>query len=270
MRVCYSLLVCPDSVHYSMFMLTTVSASQAAAQFGGPPGSYNNNDDGGDDNNPYSQYGGGEGEGFGGPPPANAKMIITAHAICATVAFGILFPSGGIMIRILSFRGLWLVHGLFQILAYVIYIAAFAMGVWMATHIDMMHNKHPVIGVICLLLLFLQPFLGFIHHFAFKKYSRRVFWSYAHIWIGRFVITLGIINGGLGLQLAQKINFNPPKQSYIIAYAVVAGAMWLLYVASAIFGEVKRRKSQYTPVNQQGPPPYKREAMGSRDGVQYA
>jgi hypothetical protein len=242
-------------------------ASLAAAQFGGPPGGYNGNDNNGNSNDPYS---GGRDGGFGdGPPPKNAKLIITAHAICATVAFAILFPSGGIMIRILSFRGLWLVHGLFQILAYLVYIAAFAMGVWMATHINMMHNKHPVIGVICLLLLFLQPFLGFIHHFAFKKYSRRVFWSYAHIWIGRFVITLGIINGGLGLQLAQRINFNPPKQSYIIAYAVVAGVMWLLYVASAIFGEAKRRKSKYAAVSQE-PPPYKREALGSREGAQYA
>lgn len=173
------------------------------------------------------------------------------------------------MIRIFSFRGLWLVHGLFQIFAYIVYIAAFAMGIWMAYHIDMLHNHHPIIGMICFVLLLVQPFLGFIHHFAFKKYSRRVFWSYAHLWIGRIVITLGIINGGLGLQLSQKINFNPPKQSYIIAYAVVAGVMWLLYVASAIYGESKRRRSQYAAVSQ-GPPPYKREAADSRDGVQYA
>jgi hypothetical protein len=172
------------------------------------------------------------------------------------------------MIRVLSFRGLWLVHGIFQIIAYVIFLAAVAMGVWMATHINMLTDKHPIIGLVCVALLFLQPFLGFIHHFAYKKYSRRVFWSYAHIWIGRFVITLGIVNGGLGLQLSQRIGFNPPSQTVIIAYAVVAGVMWLLYIASAIYGENKRRKAQYTAVSQ-GPPPYKREAHGSRD-TQYA
>lgn len=161
------------------------------------------------------------------------------------------------MIRLFSFRGLWIVHGIFQIIALIIFMGAVGLGIWMARSIDQFHEAHPIIGLVCFALLLIQPILGFIHHFAFKKYSRRVFWSYAHLWIGRFVITLGIINGGLGLQLSKKIGFAPPQQSTIIAYGVVAGVIWLIYVASAIYGENKRKKSQYAAVNQQ--PPYKRE-----------
>ena len=95
-------------------------------------------------------------------------------------------------------------------------------------------------------------------------------WSYAHIWLGRIAITLGIINGGLGLQLSTKVGKFTPSKGAVIGYAVVAGLIWLIYVASAIYGENKRRKAQYAAVSQ-APPPYKQErASRSGDGVQYA
>jgi len=89
-----------------------------------------------------------------------------------------------------------------------------------------------------------MPALGIIHHKLFKHYQRRTFWSYAHIWLGRTVITLGIINGGLGFLLANNTRSGP------IAYGVIAGIMWLIYVTSAIIGERKRAK---VPA---GPPKY--------------
>lgn len=196
--------------------------------------------------------------------------MITAHAILATVAFGLLFPSGSILIRLGSFRGLWLVHGIFQLVTYVFYIAASAIGIYMATHLNLMSHSHPTIGTLLLLLLFFQPFLGFVHHSAFKKHNRRVFWSHAHVWLGRFVITLGIINGGLGLQLSAKLGAFAPEQSTIIGYSVAAGVIWLIYVASAIYGESKRRKASRGPLN--APPPNKNERSdgGESGAVQYA
>ena len=81
------------------------------------------------------------------------------------------------------------------------------------------------------------------------------------------MITLGIINGGLGLQLAKKTRMFPPMQSTVIAYSVVAGVIWLIYVASAIYGERKRGRSQLAAAGK-SPPPNKQERGG--DGVQYA
>lgn len=160
----------------------------------------------------------------------------------ASLAFVLLFPIGGILIRLGSFRGLWLVHGLFQLLAYLIYIAAFGIGIYLAMNMpgELLSNSHPIIGIVLLVLLFLQPFLGLLHHVMFKKHSRRVVWSYGHIWLGRIAITLGIINGGLGLRLARITGMGAPSDGQMVAYGVVGGVMWLAYVGAAVYGEVRR------------------------------
>ncbi|KAK4548066.1 hypothetical protein LTR36_010786 [Oleoguttula mirabilis] len=224
-----------------------------------------------------SSYGGSSGSSSNGSSYdsffSNYTVIITAHAVLATLAFGLLFPVGGIMIRLASFRGLWWIHGVFQTFAFILYIAAFALGVYMASNLQMLHLAHPIIGIVLFVLLIFQPILGFLHHVMFKKHSRRVIWSYGHIWLGRFVITLGIINGGLGLQLAQRTRFLAPPQGSIIAYSVVAGIIWVIYMASAIYGETKRRsnsaKGDITP-----PPQYEesRHRRGAKRGemTQYA
>ena len=48
------------------------------------------------------------------------------------------------------------------------------------------------------------------------------------------MITLGIINGGIGLYLAGASN------SLKIAYGVVAGIMWVLWMLFAVLGEFRR------------------------------
>jgi hypothetical protein len=51
------------------------------------------------------------------------------------------------------------------------------------------------------------------------------------------MITLGIINGGLGLQLTGA------SRSATIAYSVIAAIMWLLWAATAVFAESRRRRA---------------------------
>jgi hypothetical protein len=73
----------------------------------------------------------------------------------------------------------------------------------------------------------------------FKKYSHRTFWSYAHLWIGRLAITLGIINGGLGFKLADSMGMS--SKPGMIAYGVIAGLVWLAWVAATVVGERRRK-----------------------------
>jgi hypothetical protein len=75
--------------------------------------------------------------------------------------------------------------------------------------------------VVCVLAI--QPALGFIHHSQFAKTGARGIFSYAHIWWGRIWLILGVINGGLGLQLAGASN------SLVIAYSVIAAVMYVVY-----------------------------------------
>lgn len=59
-------------------------------------------------------------------------------------------------------------------------------------------------------------------------------WSYAHIWTGRILITLGIINGGLGMQLAKV------SRDGKIAYGVCAGFIWVVWMAIAVASDIRK------------------------------
>lgn len=186
----------------------------------------------------------------------NQKMLV-AHGAIATVTFAILFPFGAIGIRLASFTGLVWVHAAFQGFAYLMYIVAFGLGVYIANQKNELDQYHPIIGIVVFALLFFQPILGFLHHAMFKKYQSRTFWSYAHLWLGRLVITLGIINGGLGFKLAD----DPKNRSAMIAYSVIAGVVWLAWVAATVVGERKRKRSMaHAAAN--APPKYS-ESNGS-------
>ena len=53
-----------------------------------------------------------------------------------------------------------------------------------------------------------------------------------------------MINGGLGMLLATETGFFIPSRGQMIAYGVVAGIMWLLWVAAAVIGESRRTKGR--------------------------
>ena len=73
-------------------------------------------------------------------------------------------------------------------------------------------------------LLLIQPPLGLFHHYVYNPDHRRTIWAIGHVWWGRVIVTLAIINGGLGLQLSG----NTTKGE--IAYGVIAGVIWLAWV----------------------------------------
>jgi hypothetical protein len=78
---------------------------------------------------------------------------------------------------------------------------------------------------------------GIIHHILYRKHSRRTVVSHLHIWLGRTIITLGMINGGLGLQLSGE------GSGKIAAYSVVAGLIWVVYVVYAVIDHRKMAKA---------------------------
>lgn len=87
--------------------------------------------------------------------------------------------------------------------------------------------------MVCLLVL--QPVMGYLHHLHFAKHQRRGIISHLHIWYGRVLMVLGVINGGLGLQLASA------SHHLIIAYSVVAGVIFAGYIAFAAWGAFREK-----------------------------
>ncbi|KAK4541735.1 hypothetical protein LTR36_007444 [Oleoguttula mirabilis] len=207
--------------------------------------------------------------GYNGLSQSKQQQILVAHGALAALAFVALFPIGAILIRLANFTGSIWVHAALQLVAYLFYIVAFGLGVYMATSQRQMTNRHPIIGVVLFVILLSQPISGIIHHRLFKKYGHRTLWSYAHLGIGRIAILLGIINGGLGLQLAGE------SKSSKIAYGVVAAIVGVVYIACMVFGELKRKSKSKTPKEAPGYAQSETELQdrsdtGSKENVQGA
>lgn len=83
-------------------------------------------------------------------------------------------------------------------------------------------------------MVVVQPVLGYLHHAAFKRLGRRQVWSHLHLWNGRLAITMGIINGGLGLMISRA------PAHVTTAYIAVSAVMWVLWFCAAVFGECRR------------------------------
>ena len=185
------------------------------------------------------------------------NAVIT-HGTVMGFAFAFLFPLGAILIRVASFRGLIWVHAAIQSLAYALALAGLGLGIYIAVYPEsqVYHsfhgrrvkeakisqitgegNGHPIIGIVVISCLYLQPVLAILHHEVYKKTLKRTIWGTSHVWWGRIIITLGIINGGLGLQLSG----NTTKGE--IAYGVIAGVIWLVWVAVSVMSYLSSRGS---------------------------
>jgi hypothetical protein len=120
-------------------------------------------------------------------------------------------------------------------------------------------NYHPIIGMLVLFALLFQPFLGLMHHSRFKKLRRRQVWSHLHLWNGRIMIPLGIINGGLGLKIAGA------SSTVKTAYAVVAGLIGGAWFLIALLSECRRFLAGRRPGWESGEMKIADESDGSRE-----
>jgi hypothetical protein len=65
-----------------------------------------------------------------------------------------------------------------------------------------------------------------------------VWTALAHIWLGRISVTLGMINGGLGLLLRA----NMTTRAEWIVYGVLAGVIWMSWIFIVVSVPLKRRE----------------------------
>ncbi|KAF2764718.1 CBD9-like protein [Teratosphaeria nubilosa] len=211
------------------FDLTTARGGSSANPFVAAAATTTNSSSGSSGVTSSSSGGGGGGGG--------GAIMQLAHGALACIAWVAIFPIGGILMRVASFTGLIWVHAALQIFGYAVYIAAAGLGIYIATNDGYMKTNHAIIGVVLLGVFFFQPASGWLHHVFFKKNGGRGIFSYWHLFIGRGAIILGIINGGLGLQLAGV------SRSDKIAYGVCAGFIGVVYLGSILYGETNRNNA---------------------------
>jgi hypothetical protein len=173
----------------------------------------------------------------GGGMPEDYDMVRMAHAIMAPLAFVLFFPLGAMAIRLLSFQGVVWFHAGWMVFTYIIVLGSMGMGVWIAVMSDQLDTTHSIIGLVVVGGLLLQPISGLTHHLLYKKTGGANVATYPHIWWGRAIVTLGIINGSLGLSLSDNTTTGH------VAYGAVAIVMWALWMTVIVVSFIKSRKN---------------------------
>ncbi|PQE22204.1 hypothetical protein CJF32_00004588 [Rutstroemia sp. NJR-2017a WRK4] len=174
---------------------------------------------------------------FGGFP-SNYGSVVIAHGVLASLAYVILFPTGAIAIRMFNFRNLLWFHAWWMVTTYMLALTSLGMAAWLAYWTHNLGSAHAIIGFIVAGCLALQPITGLVHHILYKRRGRPNTATYPHVWWGRAVITLGIINGGLGLRLSNNTKTGE------IAYGVIASVMWLVWMGVIVVAAVKTREEK--------------------------
>ncbi|KAL5346381.1 hypothetical protein ACLOAV_008651 [Pseudogymnoascus australis] len=168
----------------------------------------------------------------GGSDVSLGTRLLKAHGILMGVAWLIVFPAGAVLMR-LRWGGVW-AHVFVQVLGTSMVIAAFGVGYTFAGKYGLLfNNTHTIFGASIFGLILVQPFLGIIHHFLYRREGQGTLFGLAHCWYGRAIMILAVVNGGLGLELAGN------SRGGEIAYGVVAGVALLVYLGAAAYSVKK-------------------------------
>ncbi|KAF4981048.1 hypothetical protein FZEAL_3100 [Fusarium zealandicum] len=161
--------------------------------------------------------------------------LLIAHGAIMTSVFVVLYPVGALLMQLL---GKWYLHSTSQILAWLLMWVGLALGITYARQVDLLGKQtHTRLGLTVVVLLSVQPFLGYLHHRRYTQNGGRGMLKHIHIWYGRILMVMGIVNGGLGLQLAGQTT-----GIWAIAYSVVGGVLGASYMGSVIFSTIKNRR----------------------------
>ena len=148
-----------------------------------------------------------------------------------------------------------------KLLSLALFVIAAGLGIWLArTFPNVWNDTHTRLGLAVLALALFQPVFGTLHHRLFKRRAAdatagratkapgRTSFGRIHIWLGRSLILMGTVNGGLGIRLAGKspLQSSSTTTKAATAYGVVAGAMFALYFILVVLFEIRRRRRAHS------------------------
>jgi len=161
-------------------------------------------------------------------PKTDTDYTAVAHAVFTCGAFIILMPLGIIFLRVLE-RVRW--HWVTQLVAFVAAFVGGGIGIYLSTTYtksSSFNSAHQIIGILIILALVLQVALGWYHHRAYKRTQKSTRFGLVHRYFGQIVILVGIVDGALGLALAD----NSKAIAAYVAVSVVIVALtaaWVLF-----------------------------------------
>jgi hypothetical protein len=182
---------------------------------------------------------GGSGSSF----TADSSSDRMAHGLIMSITFLFLLPSSALTVYLPFPKTIRFIHAPLQAVDIILLIAGLVLGLNLGRPIGFTAGYHQVIGYSVLGILFsLQPILGALQHRHYTRTGGRSIFGVFHQWLGRLAILLGIINGGLGFMQTGPVGSTYVPRWSVVAYGIVAGLMFLLYVAVVCgSGFIKRR-----------------------------
>ena len=130
------------------------------------------------------------------PQPSYYRALVVIHALFLGVSFVIVFPLGVIGLRF-GFRGAFHIHWILQSLAATACLIGLILAITLSVtgiEYSSFSEAHQIIGIIAVAVLLVQAPLGYRHHQMYKAIGARTWVSHLHLWIGRSVIVLGMVN----------------------------------------------------------------------------
>ncbi len=175
---------------------------------------------------------------------SNSYQIRKSHGTIMAAVFLFLFPIGALMIYLPLSYNVSFIHVPIQIISTCLLIVGLGLGVVLGVRYDEIDGYHQNIGYLVVgCLLILQPALGLIQHLHHRKLGERTIFGHTHRWLGRILMLMGIINGGLGLYVSGGIGSEQVSTWSVIAYIVIAVAVGIIYIAVALgVGVFRKRK----------------------------
>ncbi|KAG5998691.1 hypothetical protein E4U54_002136 [Claviceps lovelessii] len=120
---------------------------------------------------------------------------------------------------------------------------------------SLLYNR--VLGYIIVAFILVQLGLGFKHHFEYQKTKAPTLFGKIHVWIGRLVLLLALLNSFFGLNLAQNQTFAMVLSGLLLAACGVA--LIFLLGRKHFFPATQ----EFEPVGGQQPPPWRQTSQNA-------
>jgi hypothetical protein len=172
----------------------------------------------------------------------NIDATRASHAIVMSLVFVVLMPFVALTLYLPYTKKVLHMHGPLQILSIILVIVGLALGVRLAKPLRLTAGYHQIIGYAVVAMLFsVQPVLGLLQHLHFRKTGTRSGMGLGHQWLGRTVIILGVVNGGLGMRESGPVGDSWVPTYAPILYGIVATVVLLIYLAVVVGNAMRKR-----------------------------
>lgn len=176
------------------------------------------------------------------------NTVRTAHAAIMSLVFVVMFPLAALTIYLPHTQKVRLIHAPLQVISIILMIAGLALGVQLGKQISLLDGYHQVIGYIVFAwMVIVQPALGLGQHLHFRKNGTRSPMGSGHRWLGRIMIALGVVNGGLGFHQTGAVGSRFVPTYAVIVYSAFAVVVFLIYIGVIVFSTFTSKRSDSLP-----------------------